>query len=229
VIDWSRDVSTPPTDLPPDLTALFGDLFGQFFSGKLAADLSVDLALTETEAASGVTREVVFPRLRACIDCAGRGSRNPSVVREPCVACKATGKREVTQGFFKVQSTCAACRGAGQSVKDPCGTCTGTGRVSAEAKVSVVVPANIEHGQILKLEGEGSLGDDGAMGVLYVYVLVGDRPDPRAEAFAAAAAHHAAPENLPTAQIHRPPMPTWQVALLAIIVLAMIAAFLVVP
>lgn len=218
----------PPANLPADFNELFGDLFGQFFSGKLAADLSVDLALTETEAASGVTRDVVFPRLRACTDCDGRGSKNPSVVREPCVACKATGKCEIVQGFFKVQTTCATCRGAGQSIKDPCGTCTGSGRVSAEAKVSVVVPANVEHGQILKLEGEGSLGDEGAMGLLYVYILVGDRPDPRAEAFAAAAAHHAAPADLPAAQIHRPPMPTWQIALIAIIVLAMLAAFLVV-
>ena len=218
---------SPPADLPPDLNALFEDLFGQFFSGKLAADLSVDLALTETEAVSGVRRDVVFQRLEACTACEGRGSRNPSVERKACVACNASGKREVTQGFFKVQSTCATCRGVGQTVKDPCGTCTGTGRVSSEATVSVAVPANIEHGQILRIEGQGSLGNDGARGLLYVYILVGDRPDARAEAFAAAAAHHAEPADLPIAQIHRPPMPTWQLALLAMIVLAMIAAFLV--
>jgi DnaJ-class molecular chaperone len=220
-------VPTPPAELPADLNALFGDLFGQSFSGKLAADLSVDLALTETEAATGVTRDVVLPRLRGCTACEGRGSKSLSVVRLPCGACNATGKREVTQGFFKVQSTCGTCRGAGLTTKDPCGTCTGTGRVSTEAKVSVTVPANVEHGQILKLEGEGSLGEEGAMGLLYVYILVGDRPDPRADAFAAAAAHHAAPADLPTAQVHRAPMPTWQVATLAVIVLAMLAALLV--
>lgn len=212
-----------PADLPPDIYGVFNDLFGQFFAGKFVANLSVDLALTDAEAASGLTRDVVIQRLRACGDCDGRGSKDAVTERKPCDACKAAGKREVTQGFFKVQTMCAACGGAGVTTVNPCGTCTGTGRVSTEATVSVVVPPNAEHGTDLTIEGEGSLGEDGAVGVLYVYLLVGGRPDPRAEAFAA---HRAAIENLPAAKVHRPPMPTWQVALLGMIVLAIIGAVL---
>lgn len=210
--------------MPPDLNALFGDLFGQFFSGHFAANLSVDLALTDAEAASGVTREVAIHRQRTCADCAGRGSQNPTVTRVSCAPCKGTGKREVTQGFFTVQSACASCRGAGMTIAEPCATCDGAGRVSAAATVSVVVPANAEHGQILTVEGEGSVGADGAVGVLYAYLLVGDRPDTRAEAFQA---QLAAMASLPPAVIHRPPMPTWQVALIAIVALALFGALLV--
>lgn len=215
----------PPSELPPDLNAIFGDLFGQFFSGKHVANVSVDLELTDAEAASGLTREVLIQRLRPCGDCAGRGSLNPGAVSEPCGACNATGKHEVTQGFFMVKATCAGCRGAGKTSADPCGTCTGTGRVSTEARVSVVVPPNVEHGKLLTIEGEGSLGDDGAVGLLYVYVLVGGRPDRRAEAFAAQSATIA---SLPAAQVHRPPMPTWQLALIGMVVLAIIGALLLV-
>lgn len=212
-----------PAQLPPDIFAVFEDVFAQFFAGKFAANVSVDLALTDAEAASGLTRDVVVQRLRACGDCDGRGSKDAVTERKPCDACKAAGKREVTQGFFKVQTMCAACGGAGVTTLNPCGTCTGTGRVPTEATVSVVVPANVEHGKILTIEGEGSLGDDGAVGVLYVFVLVGGRPDPRAEAFAA---HNAAVASLPAAQVHRPPMPTWQMALLGMIVVAIIGALL---
>jgi molecular chaperone DnaJ len=210
-------------DVSPDLDALFGDLFGQFFSGTFAANLSVDLALTDAEAASGVTRDVTFQRQRACATCEGRGSGDPTAVAAPCAACNATGKREVTQGFFKVQTTCAACRGVGTTIKNPCGPCTGTGRVSTPATVTVVVPAGFEHGKLLTIANEGSLGADGTLGQLFVYVLVGGRPDPRAEAFAAAAAM---PVPLPAAEVHRPPMPTWQVAAIGIVVLAMLAALL---
>lgn len=212
-----------PANLPPDLPAMFDDLFGQFFGGKLLANLAVELALTDAEAASGVTRDVVVQRLRACTDCAGRGSQNPLVVSVDCLACKATGKHEVTQGFFKVQTACATCRGVGKTIAEPCGSCEASGRVSSEATVSVVVPPNVEHGHTLTLPGEGSTGDDGTLGVLFVYVLVGGRPDPRD---ALLAAHQATIASLPTASVHRPPMPTWQVALIAIVALALLAALL---
>jgi len=171
-----------------------------------------------------VTREVSIQRLFGCAACAGRGSANPAVVPVACAPCKGTGKREITQGFFTVQSACAACRGAGSTIAEPCGTCEGTGRVASPATMSVVVPANAEHGQLLTLAGEGSLGADGQPGALFVYLLVGDRPDPRAVAFGA---HAASVASLPTAQIHRPPMPAWQVAIIGLVALALLASLLV--
>ncbi len=214
-----------PNSLPPNLPAMLDDLFGPFFGGSHAANLSVDLALTEAEAASGVTRDVVFQRHRACAACEGRGSKNPLAVPVDCISCGATGKREVTQGFFKVQTACATCKGAGKTMVEPCGTCEAWGRVLADATVSVVVPANVEHGHVLTLEGEGSTGEAGAVGALFVNVLVGGRPDPR---LAMLAAHQAAIADLPAAQVHRPstPMPTWQIAAIAIVALALLAALL---
>lgn len=226
---YSRAVPAPPAQLPENLDALFGDLFGQFFGGKLSADLSIDLKLTETEGASGVTRDLVVHRPSECGDCAGRGSTNPSVERRACSACNATGKREVTQGFFKIQTTCADCKGASNTIADPCATCTGTGRVPSEATVSVVVPPNVEHGHILRIEGEGGFDTAGKRGLLHVYILLGDRVDSRVEAFEKlrTQAELADVASLPAAQVYRPPMPAWQVAAIAIVVLGMLAAFLV--
>jgi len=221
-------VPAPPAQLPPNIEALFGDLFSDFFSGKFAADLSVDLRITEAEAESGVARDVVVSRPSVCGDCSGRGSKNPRIERQPCSACNATGKREITQGFFKVQTTCAACQGGGKTIAEPCATCTGSGRVPSEVTVSVVVPPKAAHAQHLNLAGEGGLNDEGKRGLLHVYLLVGDQLDPRIEAFAKLReqADQADAASLPTATVHRPPMPAWQMAAIAIVVLGMLAALL---
>jgi molecular chaperone DnaJ len=77
------------------------------------------------------------------------------------------------QGFFTVARTCPACRGTGKTISKPCPSCHGAGRVTKERKITVKIPAGIDTGQQLRLQGEGESGSAGGPpGHLYVVVHV---------------------------------------------------------
>jgi molecular chaperone DnaJ len=67
-----------------------------------------------------------------------------------------------SQGFFRVQQTCRGCGGTGQIITDPCPGCNGLGRVAARRSVEVKVPAGVDTGMALRVQGEGEAGDPGA-------------------------------------------------------------------
>jgi molecular chaperone DnaJ len=77
------------------------------------------------------------------------------------------------QGFFSIQQTCPACKGAGKVIHDPCDSCHGRGRVSKTKKLSVKVPAGVDSGDRIRLSGEGEAGRNGGPpGDLYVEIRV---------------------------------------------------------
>jgi len=145
-------------------------------------DVEVEAELELVEAAFGVTREVEFTADVTCETCEGSGA-TPGTGRETCPQCRGSGRmREVSSlggfGQFVRTSTCSLCRGQGTIVREPCETCRGTGRSRAQRTLKVDLPAGIDHGQRLRLTGEGGAGGPGARaGDLYVLVRV--TPDPR--------------------------------------------------
>jgi molecular chaperone DnaJ len=77
------------------------------------------------------------------------------------------------QGFFSVQQTCPACKGAGTIITDPCEDCHGRGRVRKTKTLSVKVPAGVDDGDRIRLSGEGEAGRNGGPpGDLYVEIRV---------------------------------------------------------
>jgi molecular chaperone DnaJ len=77
------------------------------------------------------------------------------------------------QGFFSIQQTCPACKGAGTTIADPCSTCHGRGRVRKTRTLSVKVPAGVDDGDRIRLSGEGEAGRNGGpAGDLYVEIRV---------------------------------------------------------
>jgi len=69
--------------------------------------------------------------------------------------------------------TCQTCGGKGTVVSDPCPTCGGTGQRVGKAEIPVNVPAGVEDGVSLRLEGEGESGErSAAPGDLYIFVHV---------------------------------------------------------
>jgi molecular chaperone DnaJ len=77
------------------------------------------------------------------------------------------------QGFFSVQQTCPACKGAGTTISDPCDSCHGRGRTRKTRTLSVKVPAGVDDGDRIRLSGEGEAGRNGGpAGDLYVELRV---------------------------------------------------------
>jgi molecular chaperone DnaJ len=79
------------------------------------------------------------------------------------------------QGFFSEARTCHSCRGAGRVIKSPCPDCNGAGRVEREKQIEVKIPAGVETGSRLRVQGEGEGGTQGgASGDLYVVIHVAE-------------------------------------------------------
>jgi molecular chaperone DnaJ len=145
------------------------------------SDLRYDLTITLAEALTGVTREIRFPTLVVCGTCGGSGAE-PGSEPERCPECNGTGeRRRVSQtilGQMVNITACPRCNGEGRVVSTPCHTCTGDGRLREDRRLEVSIPAGIESGQRIALDGQGEAGPRGGPpGDLYVMVTVRDDPD----------------------------------------------------
>ncbi|MGI8872309.1 MAG: molecular chaperone DnaJ [Candidatus Limnocylindria bacterium] len=168
----------------------FGDIFDAFFGGNPAgrqrrrvvagADLRYDMTIDFAEAVFGVTREISFPTLVTCPVCSGTGGE-PGTQPERCAECGGSGeKRRVAQtilGQMVNIVACPRCNGEGSVIANPCHECRGDGRVRQERTLQVSVPAGIDSGQRIALEGQGEAGPRGGpAGDLYVVVNVREHP-----------------------------------------------------
>jgi molecular chaperone DnaJ len=156
----------------------FGDIFGSRRRGgpERGTDLRYDLKVSFREAAFGLKTKIKIPRLDVCAACDGRGTargKSPVV----CNTCQGTGQVRYQQGFFSISRTCGQCGGAGRIIRDPCETCEGRGRVRKEKVLEVKIPAGVENGSRLRIQGEGEAGTlGGPPGDLYVVIFVEEHP-----------------------------------------------------
>ena len=97
----------------------------------------------------------------------------PGSSPQTCGTCHGHGQVQMRQGFFAVQQTCPTCHGRGKTITDPCDKCYGQGRVQKTKTLSVKIPAGVDTGDRIRLNGEGEAGEFGApAGDLYVQVHV---------------------------------------------------------
>jgi molecular chaperone DnaJ len=170
-----------------DIFEAFGDIFEGFglFGGRSrsrrgaaqrGAHLQTSVTIDLVSAAAGCDREVTINRKRPCGRCGGSGSE-PGTSPETCQYCGGHGQVVQAQGFFRIQTTCPACRGSGKVIRHKCNTCFGSGREDEQVTLSVKVPAGIDDGMQLCLRGEGEAGaPGGARGDLYVDIRVKEHP-----------------------------------------------------
>src|SRR5204863_1329133 len=94
-----------------------------------------------------------------------------------CPTCGGQGRVRHAQGFFTLERTCPSCQGRGQVIDNPCGVCSGSGRVTRERTLSVNIPPGVEDGTRIRLAGEGEAGTrSGPAGDLYIFLAI--RPHP---------------------------------------------------
>lgn len=178
-----------------DFEDIFGDLFSSFFGGAFGGaggagagggarrgrvrsgrDLKYDLEITFDEAAFGGEKRIKVDRRVLCSECEGSGAAKGSSP-ETCSQCRGAGQVAMQQGFFTITRTCSMCQGTGKVVKNPCKMCHGAGLKSAISEINVKIPPGIDHGQRLKLRGEGEAGmQGGPSGDLYVVISVKPHP-----------------------------------------------------
>jgi molecular chaperone DnaJ len=138
--------------------------------------LDVELA----EAAFGVTRDLKVDTALRCEACEGQGTA-PGTKPVTCETCHGQGEVAVVQrsflGEIRTLRPCAACRGYGSIIPDPCRECSGDGRVRSRRTLTVKIPAGVDHGTRVQLTGQGEVGPGGGpAGDLYVEIHVEPHP-----------------------------------------------------
>ena len=166
-----------------DLGDILGSMFG--FGGGSSArrtgpqrgeDVQVRLNLTFEEAVFGCKKDVSYTRLHKCPACKGTGAESGSAP-ETCSACRGSGQRVTVQRMggmaFQSKTTCDKCRGTGKIIKSPCQKCRGEGLERETRKLTVNIPAGIDHGERIALRGQGCEGkNNGPAGDLIIQVAV---------------------------------------------------------
>ncbi len=151
----------------------FGDIFGEFFGGgrrgstqnapTRGENVGLRLEITFEEAAFGTEKQVSVQRIENCSTCSGTGSADGKV--ETCSTCRGTGQVRTTRNVMgmtmQTTSECPQCGGKGKIIKTPCNTCRGKGKVRRTQKINVKIPAGVDHGQTVRVRGEGCVGSNG--------------------------------------------------------------------
>ena len=184
------------------LNDLFGGAFGGGFGGGFGGfggfgggqrrervyrgrDIRVRVKLTLEDIARGVEKEISIEKNVPCPDCGGRGARNSSDIKT-CPACNGTGQVQRVVNSFLGQtvtySTCQQCGGEGKVISNPCHTCNGTGLVRQRETIKVKIPAGVEAGMQMTVQGEGHAAkNNGINGDLLVVIEEQEHPDFRRE------------------------------------------------
>jgi molecular chaperone DnaJ len=162
------------------MEGIFGDLFSSFFDlggggrsrQKRGEDLKTEVEIDFVEAAKSSKKEIKINFLGECKICGGTGETKDSK-RTSCAKCRGRGQVQYHEGFFSITRACPDCGGKGSSIKNPCPSCRGMGRSEDTKKLSLNIPAGIENGTRMRLEGEGNSGGPGGVpGDLYILVRV---------------------------------------------------------
>jgi len=171
----------------------FGGGFGGFGGGRggqqqrvyRGRDIRVRVKLTLEEIAKGVEKEISIEKSVPCSDCGGKGTKNSSDIKT-CPACKGTGQVQRVVNSFLGQtvtySTCQQCGGEGKIISNPCRTCGGTGLVRKRETIKVKIPAGVEAGMQLTIQGEGHAAkNNGINGDLLVVIEEQEHPNLKRE------------------------------------------------
>lgn len=155
---------------------IFEDLFGGGFGGRRGprpgADLQYELEITLEQAVNGSKIDIKIPTKEICDACDGTGAQSSADVTT-CPTCGGAGQVRMQQGFFAVNTTCPNCHGSGKIIKNPCKKCHGEGYTHGHKILSVSIPAGVDTGDRIRLQGEGEAGELGApKGDLYVRIHV---------------------------------------------------------
>lgn len=164
----------------------FSDIFDLLFGGaagnrrrtgpQRGADREMRMDIQFEDAIFGMEKDIELSRIENCESCRGTGAEKNSDIKN-CPYCKGMGQVKNVQntpfGRFETVRTCSQCQGQGKVVENPCKTCKGTGKTRKSRNINVRIPAGIDTGSRLRIQGEGEEGiRGGPPGDLYILIYV---------------------------------------------------------
>lgn len=150
----------------------FEDIFSTFFGGgatsrgpasraRRGGDSLVSVDLTLEDVIFGGPKKITVDLAVSCDNCHGNMTE-PGTDPVPCTTCEGTGsvQRMTNSLLGRVVSTttCGACQGYGSVIVTPCSQCSGEGRIRAQRSVTVDIPAGVDEGMRIRLQGQGDAG-----------------------------------------------------------------------
>jgi len=165
----------------------FSDIFEYFFGGGFGGvarprsyaqgdDLHRAIHLKLSECLHDSKVQLKVQRRETCSVCNGSRAEQGSQP-SPCPTCGGHGMvnqvRDTLLGRMSTTTVCPHCQGEGVQISDPCRACRGTGLEERQRTIEITVPAGIDHGNVIRIAGEGHAGRGGApSGDLLVQVTV---------------------------------------------------------
>ena len=167
-----------------------GDIFGGMFGGgrsrnsngpRRGADVRVNVRITFAESVTGTSKKIDVTLKDPCTKCNGTGAK-PGTQPQTCSKCGGKGQAVYTQqsmlGMVRNVQPCPDCHGTGKIIKEKCPDCYGTGYISSKKTIEVSIPAGIDNGQCVRIQGKGEPGVNGGQrGDLLVAVMISADPE----------------------------------------------------
>ena len=184
-----------------DIFSQFGDIFSDLFGGGASfggfgggfgfggggrgqrkpqhrgGDLRLKVRLTLKECATGVTKKFKVRKKVTCTHCHGNGAENGTGDKQTCQTCHGAGyvlrSQRSVFGMMQTQSVCPDCGGEGTIIKNKCHLCGGTGVTTGDEVVEVKIPAGVQDGMVLTVNGKGDAAIHGGIpGDIQVFIEV---------------------------------------------------------
>ena len=166
----------------------FEDIINQFFGGggrsrnsngpRQGRDIEKSMSITFEEAVYGCKKKIRLTVDEECIHCGGSGAQSKNDFKT-CPKCGGRGRVIMRQqsifGYTQTEAVCPDCGGRGKIITKKCPECNGKGKVRRTKDVEVTIPAGMQTGMTLRMEGYGEAGvNGGPNGDLYINFQCGE-------------------------------------------------------
>ncbi|SFV51286.1 Chaperone protein DnaJ [hydrothermal vent metagenome] len=139
-------------------------------SQKYTLDFEMELKLAFNEAVFGCEKKIDISYKTSCSECKGTGAKDGKL--DTCDYCGGQGQVVMRQGPMTFAQTCPKCKGEGKKIITKCTKCGGKGYKSVDETITINIPAGVDSGNRLRVQGYGNEDRHGRRGDLYLTFYV---------------------------------------------------------